>query len=149
MIYFNNKRVATVLFLLSLIGIAISIYSVAHFFGITSGSICNINEVLNCDLVNKSVYAKIGGIPVSIVGLIGYLFLAIASYLKWKEKEIDRGLTQFLLTAIVIGFFFSLYLTGVEAFILKAFCPTCLISQVTTLLMTIFIVMLYVRERHL
>lgn len=145
----GTKQFATCLFFLSLIGVAVSVYSAAHYFGITSGGWCNVSDVLSCDIVNKSAYAQIGGIPVSVIGLIGYLLLAIASYLKWQEQTIDRGLTQFLIMGTFSGLLFSLYLTSIEAFILHAFCPTCLLSQATILLMSVFILLLYVRERHL
>lgn len=144
----STKQLSSIIFLLSFIGVSISVYAVAHFYGAVSGSWCNISAVLNCDLVNKSAYAKLGGIPVSLIGLIGYLFLATGAFLKYREQNIDRGLTHFLLIASILGFLFSLYLTGIEAFILHTFCFTCLISQFTILLIAIFSACLYVRKSY-
>lgn len=135
------------LLILSLAGVAISAYALSHFLGVSSGTLCNWSDSLNCDLVNKSIYAEFGGIPVSLIGIIGYGFLAVGSILKLLERKTDHGLTRVLLVASYGAMAFSLYLTGIEAFVLRAYCPTCLASLGLILSLSILTTLLYRMER--
>jgi uncharacterized membrane protein len=122
--------------LLSLIGVVISLYSFLHNQGFASGEFCKINDSFNCDVVNKGPYSAIAGVPVSIIGVIGYAFIALGAFLKWRQPD-DRSLNHFLLFATVSGFLFSLYLSGLEAFVLDTWCLVCLTSQVNIILLMI------------
>ncbi|MBI5370128.1 vitamin K epoxide reductase family protein [Candidatus Uhrbacteria bacterium] len=120
----------------SLLGLAISSYSFLHNRGFTSGSFCTINETVNCDVVNKGAYSTVVGIPVALVGVLGYGFLVLASILKVRAPH-DRQLTRVLLIASVLGLAFSLYLTSLEAFVLHAWCLLCVSSQIMIILIVI------------
>ena len=128
--------------LLALIGVVISLYAFLHNQGFASGEFCNINESFDCDVVNKGSYSTIVGIPVSIIGVIGYAFIALGAFLKWRRPD-DRSLNHFLLLATIGGFLFSLYLSGLEAFVLDAWCLVCLTSQVNIILLMILSVVLH------
>ena len=65
---------------------------------------------VDCGLVQNSVYAKLLGIPVAIVGLGGYLAILLVF-----------GMALF-------GFLFTLYLTWAELFRLQTVCTWCLTS---------------------
>ncbi len=123
----KKKRTLVILFL-SLVGLAVSVYSLLHNQGFASGEFCTIGETLNCDIVNKGPFSQIAGVPVSFIGVLGYLFLSMAAAMKMAHPQ-DKGLTKFLLLSSVAGFLFSLYLTGLEAFVLHAWCLLCLTSQ--------------------
>ena len=79
-------------------------------------------------MVNQGPYSQLFGIPVALIGIIGYLLLALAAGLKMKNPE-DKSLSAFLLLASLGGFLFALYLSGLEAFVLHAWCIVCLTSQ--------------------
>jgi len=103
---------------------------------------CPANGVFNCSLVQHSVYAKLGPVPVAYLGLGGYLLvLAVllleirVPFLAERGKAIVFGLTLF-------GVLFSGYLTAVEAFILHAWCVWCLGSAIT---MTVLFIVSVVR----
>ncbi len=83
-----------------------------------------------CETVQGSVYAKLAGIPVPVLGLVGYA--AILGSLAIRG-EIGRFIGfAFALT----GFLFSAYLTYRELFTIKAICQWCVGSAVCmTLLM--------------
>jgi len=51
------------------------------------GSICNINETFNCDLVNTSSYAEISGIPIAAVGAAFYLAMAVVGAMALNDAE--------------------------------------------------------------
>src|SRR3990167_9561955 len=105
----NHKAKSLIhwIFPLSLLGVFLSSYSFLHKQGFTSGAFCNINATFNCDVVNQGPYSEMFGIPVALIGIIGYLLLAFAAGLKIKHPE-DKSLSFFLLLASVGGFLFAL-----------------------------------------
>jgi uncharacterized membrane protein len=71
--------------------------------------------------VQSSPYAKLGGVPVAIVGLAGYLAVLASLALP------DRALTAFL---ALVGAGFSAYLTYLELAVIDAVCQWCVASAV-------------------
>lgn len=88
-----------------------------------------------CKTVQTSVYSKLAGVPVALLGLIGYV-LIIASLL-FPEREESRLAT---LAFTAVGFGFSCYLTGRELFSIHAICPWCVSSAVMMTLLLILAV---------
>lgn len=89
----------------------------------------------SCLTVQTSVYSKLAGVPVPVLGLIGYV--AIIASLAVPQREAAR-LATLLLT--VAGFAFSAYLTYREAFSIHAYCEWCLSSAgIMTILMCLAI----------
>jgi uncharacterized membrane protein len=89
---------------------------------------CSINEVWDCGVVNHSKYAVIAGVPVALIGAVGYLLLGIFAALR------RYGV---LVLAIVGGLAFSLYLAYIEKYVLGAWCVYCVASLGIIALMTI------------
>lgn len=137
---------AQVIFIFSAIGLCIAVYSLLHNQGFASGEFCTIGERLNCDVVNKGPYSKIFGIPVAFIGVLGYLFLSLAAGMKWKRSQ-DKSLGGFLVLASTFGFFFSVYLTNIELFVLKTWCVLCLSSQALIFLIFLCSLWLWHNER--
>src|SRR3989338_5022053 len=101
---------------LSIVGLLISVYSFLHNRGFADGSFCTLGETINCDIVNKGPYSTIVGIPVAMLGILGYGFILIAALLKER---------RFLFISSLGGLLFSLYLTALEAFFLPPLCFFC------------------------
>lgn len=118
-------------------GIAVSVLSYAHNQSVVSGEFCTIGEDFNCDIVNRGPYSKIAGFPVSLIGVLGYSFLVLATILKLRTPS-DRQLTLVMLAASAGAMAFSLYLTSLEAFVLHTWCVLCLTSQ--TLIAIFFVI---------
>ncbi len=78
-----------------------------------------------CETVQHSTYSKLAGVPVALIGLIGYIVI-LASLLA-PESESTRLATM---TFTVMGFGFSVYLTSRELFSIHAICPWCVSSAV-------------------
>jgi uncharacterized membrane protein len=78
-----------------------------------------------CETVQHSIYSKLAGVPVALIGLIGYVVI-LASLLA-PESESTRLATM---AFTVTGFGFSLYLTSRELFSIHAICPWCVSSAV-------------------
>ena len=90
----------------------------------------------DCNTVQQSRYAKLFDfLPVGVLGLLGYLGL-IATWLTRRflpklEKPADIGFWGMAFFAVI----FSLYLTYLEPFVIKAVCIWCLTSAVIVTLL--------------
>jgi uncharacterized membrane protein len=76
-----------------------------------------------CELVQGSRYAEVAGIPVAVIGLVGYLAVA-ASALVRGEPGAALGLAL-----SGIGFAFAMYLVYVQVALIDAICVWCLASD--------------------
>lgn len=92
----------------------------------------------DCNAVQNSPYATLFGVlPVGVLGLLGYLGLLTAwltrKYIPKLEKTAAMAFLYMALFAVV----FSLYLTYLEPFVIKAVCMWCITSAwlVTLLLL--------------
>jgi len=82
-----------------------------------------------CDTVRASSYSHLLGIPLPAFGVLMYVTLAL---LIFAAPLLAASLAHAIRYALVgisgAGFLFSLYLTGIEAFVLHAWCTWCVIS---------------------
>jgi uncharacterized membrane protein len=127
--------------LCSIVGAAVAGLALWHHYGHDSSSFCNINATFDCDVVNRSSYSRIAGVPVALAGLLSYLLmLGLAGFQQRKPET-----PALLLFLSASGFVFSLYLTYVEAAVLRTWCILCLTSLLSIALIAIFSVL---RVRH-
>ena len=116
-----DRALHRALIVLALVGIGIAGYlTYVHYEGLQP--ICAINE--GCEKVQSSRYAKVGGVPVPLIGLIGYLAI-FASLL--VRGELARLATAGM---AIGGFAFSVYLTSLELFEIHAICQWCVGSAI-------------------
>ena len=118
----SKRRILRIaMIVLALIGLGIATYlTLAHYAGFTLACTTKHNS---CEQVQQSVYANVAGVPVALLGLIGYV--AILASLLAPESEATRLAT---LALVVFGWGFSMYLTYREAFSLHEYCEWCLSS---------------------
>lgn len=117
------------IFILSLIGIAIAIYVTQSFIRKT-GIICVSS---GCELVRKSSASYLFGFfPVPAVGLIGYTILAICAFLRSTHLNTRSSLlvSRVMLGMATFGVCFVGWFTYTELFIIKGICTWCAISAV-------------------
>jgi vitamin-K-epoxide reductase (warfarin-sensitive) len=105
-------------------GVAISSVSLYHHFSKSKTSFCDINESFNCDLVNRSVYSTVLGVPVALIGIMGYLLILTLATI-YREKA-ETPLVLLVVSAAGLGF--ALYLTYIEGRVLSVWCILCLTS---------------------
>ena len=120
---------------LSGLGLSISGYLVAKRF--TGGSLA-CTRWAQCDVVNNSVYSQLYGVPVSVIGLAGYLLLLmLAVAAVWTEGRTQRRtlLLSFVLALGGVGF--SIYLTYLEIYVIEALCAWCVASAIVIALLVI------------
>ena len=105
----------------ALAGLAIAAYlTIAHYDGGTT--VCAIAH--GCETVQNSAYAKLAGIPVALLGLLGYVGILVTLA---RDDEPARTATAFL---ALLGFGFSAWLTYVEVAKLEAICIWCVGSAI-------------------
>jgi vitamin-K-epoxide reductase (warfarin-sensitive) len=114
-------------------GVIVSSASLYHHYGASQSSFCDFGESLNCDIVNRSVYSTVLGIPVALIGILGYAsLLALATLYRGKAET-----PAILLIASVLGLGFAIYLTYIEAFVLGVWCILCLSSLTLMVAITV------------
>jgi uncharacterized membrane protein len=121
----RNLRIA--LIVLAILGIGWAGYlTYVHYSG--AAPVCSLKGD-PCAAVQKSKYSELAGIPVALIGLIGY-FLIFCSLLAPEDERV-----KFATAALTLGGFgFSAYLTYREIFTLHKICEDCVASAI---LMTI------------
>lgn len=98
---------------------------------------CIESGAFNCDVVQNSVYSKIMGIPIAVLGFGTYVILGALVALE-NRVGLLRDYGAALVFAITLfGFLYSAWLTYIEFFQLKALCPWCLASA--TIMTLLFI----------
>ena len=127
---------------LALAGALVSSASLYHHYGTSATSYCDIGENFNCDIVNRSTYSTVAGIPVALIGVAGYLaVLALASVCRNRDQT-----PAMLAIGSLGGLGFALYLTYIEGFVLSAWCILCLSSLVLILSITVLSSLLWVHS---
>ena len=127
---------------LAVIGVGISLYL---FYSKMSKSSILCTPGSECDAVNASSYSMLLGIPVSAIGAVGYLaILALALWAIFARDNAPTWLANARLVLVCGGLFFAAYLTGIEAFVLHAYCIWCVTQAIAML--GIFAALLYERR---
>ena len=128
----RGARIFLLIALLAVAGIAVSSVSLYHHYGTSKTTYCDFAENFNCDIVNRSTYSTVLGVPDALIGILGYgALLALATIYRTKVET-----PLILVIASVAGLGFALYLTYIEAFVLAAWCILCLSSLTVIFLIT-------------
>ncbi len=128
---------------LAVCGIVVSSVSLQHHYAKSKTEYCDIGETFNCDIVNRSAYSKILGIPVALIGMLGYAVLAGLATV-YRERQ-DTPLL--LLGGAGVGLAFALYLTYIEAHVLGVWCILCLSSLALISSITLCSLVVWIRSR--
>jgi uncharacterized membrane protein len=123
----SSRALRITMIVLTTIGLGVASYlTYVHYADINP--VCTSSSCLK---VQTSVYSKLAGVPVAVLGLIGYV--AILGSLLIPESETSRLATLMFTLA---GFGFSAYLTYRELFSIHAVCEWCASSAtIMTILM--------------
>jgi len=124
----TKNNIWKVLIVLSVLGILLATYLFYNFLTKPLFESCYFNSRINCDAVTKGSLSTLFGIPVSLIGLLGYITILFSSV--FKKKLLVLGMSTF-------GMVFCLFITYQEIFILKVICPVCLTCQLVMLVVFI------------
>jgi uncharacterized membrane protein len=123
----NLKRSLQGVILLALVGLGISVY-LTWAYAADVAPICGASG--GCETVQHSPYANFMGVPVPMLGAVGYTgILALAVLGLRLEARRDLWLLG-LFGATLVGVLFSGWLTYVEFFVIHAVCRWCVASAV-------------------
>ena len=117
---FAKNNIWKALIILSVLGILLAVYLFYNFLTKPLLESCYFNSRVNCDAVTKGSLSTLFGIPVSLIGLLGYIIILFSSI--FKKKLLVLGMSTF-------GMVFCLFITYQEIFNLKVICPVCLTCQ--------------------
>jgi uncharacterized membrane protein len=120
------------IFIMAVIGLVLSAVSLYNHYQKSATEYCDFGDSFNCDIVNRSIYAEVGKVPVAGIGVAGYIVLMALSL-----TARNRRLALFMLAAALVGLGFTLYLTYIEAYVLVVWCILCLGSLATISLITL------------
>lgn len=121
-----------VIVVLSVIGLGIAGYTTYEHYTGLKDLIClgGHHGKSSCATVQSSQWSELDGVPVAVLGLVGYFVLLVSLAFR---GELPRA---FSFLVALIGFGFSAYLTYREVFSIKQICEWCVGSAIClTLLM--------------
>ncbi|HUN09997.1 MAG TPA: vitamin K epoxide reductase family protein [Aggregatilineales bacterium] len=95
-------------------------------------AVCGL--VGDCNRVQQSPYAQIAGIPIGVIGVLGYIAILILWFVN-RQIGGSYRLEQLMRAAALLGVVFSTYLTFLEPFVIGATCLWCLMSAIIMLLL--------------
>ncbi|HTZ95045.1 MAG TPA: vitamin K epoxide reductase family protein [Terriglobales bacterium] len=128
-----SRSLFVVIAVLAVAGMVVSSVSLQHHYATSKTSYCDFGENFNCDVVNRSTYSTVLGIPDALIGILGYgTLLGLATLYRRRAQA-----PAILLTASLAGLAFALYLTYVEAYVLATWCILCLSSLTLISLITV------------
>lgn len=127
----GKEKIFKMIYGLSFLGVIVALYSLYGYYYGTINSFCNINAKFSCFAVYKSGYAVIFGVPIALLGVIGYGLIFTVSHLGLfgkmsRAKDLIFGLA--LISVLSSG-----YLAYISGFVIKVWCPTCIASYIVTL----------------
>ena len=131
--------------LLALVGVLISAYMTAYKFGLIGSIMCGTG---GCETVQNSPWAVFLGVPVPLIGLVGYGAMLLAALLGLQPRfEDDRRVPLVLAAGAAAGLAFSAYLSYLEASVIHAWCRWCIVSAILAALLFVFTLPEYRRIR--
>jgi uncharacterized membrane protein len=138
-----DKRITQITVALAILGLLVSIYMTVY--KVTSNDRMCLGSG-DCSTVNASRYSEVNGIPVALIGVLGYAAILGIHWLERRNDFFEANGGMILFGISLIGFFFTLWLIYVEIALIKALCPFCVASQVTMTLIFILSVIRVVRQ---
>jgi uncharacterized membrane protein len=91
-----------------------------------SGTAPICGPLVDCDVIQKSEYADVMGVPIAFLGVLANVACIL---LWWRQRRIrSPWVTAVMFLTAAAGTIYSLYLTSLQLFIVHAVCPWCLLS---------------------
>ncbi len=121
-------------FVLALGGLGVSIYlTIAHF---TESALAGCSEkgLINCTKVTTSPQSYVFGIPVAVLGLAFFVFVA-AIMSPWAWQAARREVHLLRIASMVVGIGMVIYLVYAEFIIIGSICLYCTSVHIITFLL--------------
>lgn len=125
-----DRRALGMALIFSASGIGVAAYLLslhAAIAGNPKQGLCTFTDTISCDKVLASPYADIAGIPLALIGLVGFAALfGLAAACFFVPRWGPCRMPTLLVLVAGLGLCFELGMTGVEVFVIQALCPYCL-----------------------
>ncbi len=116
----SDRALRAAVALVALAGVAVAGY-LTYVHDQPDALICTSGG--GCETVQDSSYAELAGIPVALLGLLGYV--AVLVLVAW-DSELARTLSA-AIALVAAGF--AVYLIVLQAFVIDAWCIWCLVND--------------------
>jgi uncharacterized membrane protein len=115
--------------ILSVLGLAVALY-LSYIETTSTAAVCG--PVGDCNAVQASPFAMLFGfLPVGVLGAVGYVGILAAWFIGRRSHGSLGRLAPLLVFGMALfGVLFTIYLTYLEIFVIKAVCIWCLTSAV-------------------
>jgi uncharacterized membrane protein len=124
----TDRRLRLAALVLAVIGLGVAAYlTYVHYEDIRP--VCGLGG--DCVKVQTSEWSKLAGIPVAVLGLVGYAVILVSLLIPGEQALIAGALTA------LVGFGFSAYLTYREVVTIEAICQWCVASAILMTLLAI------------
>lgn len=107
------------------LGTAVSGYLAKQHAG-SGGSVCNVGEVFNCDVVNTSEWSEVGGVPIALLGAGFYFAMGLIGALGWLGREKFKKASVIAGAGGIVASFIALYLMYRSGVSVGAWCLFCI-----------------------
>jgi len=138
-----DKRLRQITIALTVIGLLVSIYMT--IYKVTNNESMCIGSS-GCSEVNASRYSEVNGIPVALLGVVGYSAILALLFLEQRPGIFQQNGSLMFFGISLMGFLFTLYLIYLEDALIKAYCPFCLTSQAVMSIIFIISVVRLIRQ---
>ena len=121
--------------LVSLLGLFLSAYLYLYKIGRIGTLACGSGA---CETVQTSEWSRFAGVEVALIGVVGYGLLFAVALLALQPALAGRRWPATVLAGLAAGgVLFTVYLTAIELFVIRAICRWCVGSAaiIVTLLM--------------
>jgi len=125
---------------LATVGLYIAAYFILVFYGYLNAntrlipSVCRLEE-RTCQTVLGTKYARVFGVPNSLLGVLYYLIVIAVLLIGWVTPALAVGLILVAWFTVVLG----LYLIYALFFIIRIPCPLCLTGHAINLALAILL----------
>lgn len=123
------------IFIFSLLGLGVSAF-LLYEYSLSTPVICPLGG--GCDIVRTSPYSSFLGISLPVLGIAFYLIVAILSIIR-SQKLSSKILLKLQLLISAAGVGFGIYLTSLEAFVIKAYCFWCVLSFIISIVILVLV----------
>jgi len=148
----RQSQVLISILILSMAGVGLATFLTANHYRLVDAGICEIGPWSSCEDVNTGPYSEIfPGLPWAVVGLAGFVFLFVLSYLKLYFPDLDKRdmFIPLMLLVSVIGVIFVVYLNYLEFAVIHKICIFCAISHVLMIVILGLAAWLEYARRHM
>lgn len=130
--------------ILVVVGIAVASY-LSYIETHSVSAVCG--PIGDCNTVQQNPYARLFGfLPIGILGLLGYLGMLIAWLVRKTVRSLERPAAMGFWAMAFFAVVFSLYLTYLEPFVIRAVCLWCLSSSIIVTLLLLLGTITVVRQ---